>query len=260
MDDDGELDWNYDNQYSTLQGQTTFTLPEVPSNTRLTWRVRSADASGALSPWSPSSSFTVNRATVVPLEDARFFTALSQNGQAYLYWQAPESGSFDGYRLTVRDEFGGQRSPVDLGKVQSTTVTGLTNFVLYTFHLSTYRSGGEESPGVEASTTPRPLISIGKESFATLEDALKKAKKGDTIQLGAGTVQAKNAVLKKGISLVGVGPGFTILEGRLTDKSVLRVDHGTAGQPPLISMMTLTKGMMGILIGERGRATVRTSS
>ncbi len=258
VDDDGELDWNCDAQYATPAGQASLTLAAVPNDASVVWRVRAVDTDGALSPWSALQTFTVNRSgAAVILQDARFLCAVPGDGQVTLVWQDPAAQVFDGWRILVQDEFGGQRTPIVLGRVETATVTGLSNFVQYTFRLVAYRLGGGESPGLPVSATPRPAVSIGNQGFSTLAEALAAAHAGDLVRLGVGVIISDSLKIPKGVSLAGAGPGYTILQGLAVDKPVLRVPSGTSGSPPAISMMTITHGSDGVFVEHGGRAVLK---
>lgn len=255
IDDDGELDLSAD-QFGTPPGQTSLALPSMPDASYV-WRVRTCDPDGALSPWSVPHHFAIDAdGSSTQLQDPRNLAAVPGHEQVVLLWQPPAAGPvFDGYKLTVTDEFGQQRAPIMLGKVQSTVVRGLTNFVGYTFKLQAWRQVDSAlSPGATAAATPIPLISLNGQTYRDLDQALRAARSGDTILLGTGTIHDRIRTNKTGITLRGVAPGYTILRGGNRHQPVVELQQGAE---VTLAMMTITHGEDGVLIRGEAQGTLR---
>jgi hypothetical protein len=88
-----------------------------------------------------------------------------------------------------------------------------------------------------ALANQRLCVQAGKaRCYPTLQAALDAARDGDTVRLGAGTF-AGGAAITKSISLVGAGPGATIISG---GGPVLTIGVQDAAAEPTVSISGLT--------------------
>lgn len=230
VDDDGEvlLDWDYE----------TATLPEIPPDTRLSYAIRSRDAAGALSEWSPLRHFWVNRNLVAPQPPADL-VAIPGDAQASLSWTASPNSDVVGYWLSID---GGPWTP--LGNVTSATITGLSNNTTYECSLVARDLDDLQSAAATATVTPLHPVAINGAPWPTLEAAVAAAVPGDVIQLGVGgfTVSA-TLDLKGGVTLAGYAPHLTTISGPGLDR-VIRVATGSGAA--VVRRLTVTGGLTGI--------------
>lgn len=230
VDDDGEvlLDWDYE----------TSTLPEIPPDTRLSYAIRTRDADGALSEWSPLRHFWVNR-NLVPPQPPTGLSALPGDGQVFLAWTASPDTDVTGYWLSVD---GGAWTP--LGNSISATAFGLANNVSYSFRLVARDLDGLQSAEAVASATPLFPVAINGSAWPTLEAAVTAAAPGDVIQLGVGTFSVSATLdLKEGVTLAGYAPHLTTISGPGLDR-VIRVAPGSSAA--VVRRLTVTGGLTGI--------------
>src|SRR6185436_18152944 len=127
------------------------------------------------------------------------------------------------------------------GNVTTTTVTGLTNGVSYTFHLRTIDSDSDLSVAVSISSTPTRLITLRGLGYDTLQAAAAAALPGDTILLGEDTfLLASPLVLPQGVNLQGVNAHVTRIEA--TSPIVMVKAAGSSS----ILLVTLALGSTGV--------------
>jgi outer membrane protein assembly factor BamB len=252
LDDDGELEEDFDLQGTTLPGTPQWTPPyPLSDGTQIAWRVRTLDSNEALSGWSNTQRFWVNRGSALP-NAPQDFEALGDDQTVALNWTQPDT-PFAGFRLAIRSgsEFG-LTVPID-GNTTSYTATGLANYTEYTFVLNGYDAAGNESPGIFAVATPRPLITLNDVvPYATITGAIAAASPGDFVRVGRGTFDQTYA-LKEGVRLIGYGPGHSILHlpSMIPGGSTAVISIIPSGSPGTteISGFTIQGGNIGVEVG-----------
>lgn len=246
FDTDGEVSfsWNgYPSDYITASGITTFVLPSaIPEDTRVTWRVRTIDAHGALSKWSQTQEFWIKRKLLPPEPPTDFF-ALPMDMSVQLKWKKSVSLDVKEYQLSYRlDNETSLDTNIAVSKnFESYTIGGLLNGQRYVFTLKTIDLDGNSSSSVTAKATPNPLISINGNAYSNVESAVSAAVSGSTVLLGPGTFKIVFPLtLKEGVSLIGFSPLHTVLDfsGLSTGITVTSV----LGQPPAQIKNILLKG------------------
>lgn len=227
----------------------------IPSNTRIFWRVRVRDASGAQSLWTPVQDFWVYYDPVPPDPPADL-SALAFDGFVQLAWTASASPDVVGYNVYVKEASRSfaQAAVTKLGVATSTTVGNLVNNTTYDFMVTSVDAAGNESAGVVVSATPRPEISVnGGGNFVSIQQALDAALPGDTVILAPKTFNVAGGLnVKGGVSLLGAGPHLTRLDGQGA-AVVVRVTGTPADGRVKIEQLTVTGGGTGI---DTGRADV----
>lgn len=240
FDNDGEVEDDFDGEALSGAGEAYAVLPalQVSASTKMCWRVRAEDPSGACSAWSPLQEF--DYAPPVQSGDVSTrpvaFTASSANQSVLLSWSQPPAGPAT-YLLSVRSPGeDGFDIPVDLAAQTSYLATGLTNGVAYSFALTATDSAtAVESPGVFAEATPRPSILVYKNGVPTafgpdqIAEAFDFAGSGDTIELAEYTYAVSAQLkLEDRVTLKGVSPSRTILNasGMTQSKTVISVRGG----------------------------------
>ncbi len=127
-------------------------------------------------------------------------------------------------------------------------VAGLTNGVSHDFRLKAVDADGNESPGILASATPRAPVSIGGLTYPSPQDALLAAVAGDTVLLGYGTFPGP-LTLPPGVSIEGISPVHTILEGTPGSPVITVQGSYPTDGTSTISDLTITTGSIGVDAG-----------
>lgn len=246
--DDANLDDGATISATTPAGQAFFDLAGVPFRTHVYYRVRSRDTAGAESPWSAPADFYVDRWNGPPPAVTNL-TAAWGNRLVDLSWTASTDGDVVAHRIDYQVAGGNWSSPtvVNLGNVTSYRVSGLTNGTTYEFRVTPIDSDTLAGPFAQASATPGVPATVGGVNYPTIQQAVDNALPGQTVTLIAAEYDGA-VILPGGVSLLGAGPGDTIVNGEGAAQTILI--NGNSGQPTTsISQLRVTGGVVGIVIG-----------
>ncbi len=246
--DDANLDDGASLTAVTPAGQTFLDLVGVPFRTHVYYRVRSRDTAGAESAWSAVQDFYVDRWNGPPPAVTNL-TAAWGDRLVDLAWTASADGDVVAHRIRYQVAGGSWASPtiIDIGNVTSYRVSGLTNGTPYEFRVSPIDSDTLEGAFAQASATPGVPATVGGVNYPTIQQAVDNALPGQTVTLIAAQYDGA-VVLPGGVSLLGVGPGDTIIHGQGAAQTILI--QGNSGQPTTsISRLRVTGGVVGIAIG-----------
>lgn len=204
---DGEflMDWDFE----VVVSGTSMDCPALDEvGTTYVWGVRELDSGNAYGPWS-SATFSIN----LPPEPPSNLTSTPRHGKVILDWTASPTGNTAGYVLSYGPTSGSPGPGVNVGNVTTTTVTGLTNGVSYTFVLRAIDSDNDLSTPISISSTPVRLITLHGLGYDTLQAAAAAAVSGDTILLGEDTFLLTGTLqLPQGVTLQGVNAHVTRIE------------------------------------------------
>lgn len=248
-DYDGEVLRNFAGEVLTSPGVVAYTMPVVPNNTQVTWRVRAVDPQGAMSRWTAPQQFWVNRLSASAPAPPRDLWALPFDQRVDLVWQRSPSPDVALQRL-VWGPSSGPFTTLDLAATaESWTFPGLTNGVPYTFTLFAVDFEGNTSASISASATPLPPISINGTAYSSVEAAAAAASPGDTILLGVDTFfLTSTVVLKEGVTLKGYSPLHTILDAGGLGTAIAVTQTG-ASSPAVIRDLLVKGSTIGISAG-----------
>jgi outer membrane protein assembly factor BamB len=255
------LEFSFIPDFETGAGVTRVELPPgmtqhtaaayIPANTRVYWRVRLRDASGASSAWSPLQQFWVYYDPVPP-DPPGNLSALAFDASVQLTWTPSASPDVAGYNVYTKrsDQSFAQASVVSLGLVTSTTIGSLINNTTYDFMVTAVDGVGNESAGLVVTATPRPDISIdGGGNFLSIQQAIDAAAPGQTVMLGPKTFNIPGGItVKGGVSVKGYAPHLTILDGQGAPVVVSLAGTAADGRVTL-EMLAVTGGAVGVDVG-----------
>ena len=143
----------------TVTGATSARIDGLTTGTTYTFSVQAVNASGA-GPESARSGAVTPVAPVAPSAPTDV-VARAATGSARVSWGAPATDGdspVTGYKVTPY--IGAQaQTPVQVGAgATATTVTGLSNGVAHTFHVTAANAVGESPAAVSGAVTPWPTI------------------------------------------------------------------------------------------------------
>lgn len=245
--DDANLDDGATLIATTPAGESFLDLAAVPFRTRVSYRVRTIDTAGAASAWSVVQDFWVDRWNGPP-PAVTDLGAQWGNAQVGLSWTASADGDVVAHRVRYQVSGSGWVSPtvLDLGNVTSTTVTGLTNGMMYDFRVSPVDVDGNEGPFAEVSEAPGLPATVGGVNYPTIQEAADNALPGQTITLVDGQYNGA-VVLPAGVSIQGAGPHLTIVNGQGAPRTLLI--NGSSAQTTTLEGFRVTGGIVGVEIG-----------
>ncbi len=182
-------------------------------------------------------------------------------GEATLAWDAPTTnedgtalGDLAGFRVYYGAASGGYSSSIDVGKVTTYRVTGLTNGLTYYFATSAYDSAGNESAySNEASMTPAtadtsaPVISGVYAGDVTVESATinwttdeasdTRVEYGATLALGSSTALDPSPVTTHSQGVSGLSPStqyyYRVLSADAAGNAAVSETHTFTTSDPL---------------------------
>jgi hypothetical protein len=233
---DGEFLMNWDLEFVVTTGTSMICPALDEAGVTYTWGVRPLDSGNAYGPWS-SATFAIN----LPPDPPSNFSAVSKHGKVILSWTASPTANTAGYVLSYGPSAGAPGPGTNVGNVTTTTVTGLTNGVSYTFHLRAIDTDNDLSTAVSVTATPIRLITLHGLGYDTLHAAAAAASPGDTILLGEDTfLLAATLVLPHAVTLQGVNAHVTRIEAAAPFVMV------QAASSSSIRLLTLALGSAGI--------------
>ncbi|MBI3098716.1 MAG: PQQ-binding-like beta-propeller repeat protein [Planctomycetes bacterium] len=244
-DDDGDL---FDFTESSPTSLTSIALGPFGDGAAVVWAVRAIDSNGAASPPSVPQTFGVNLPSLPPAS----FVADPADGGAVLTWGASPSFDIDHYEAAVAISGTGAYGPaVDVGSSGTYAWSGLSNNVAYDFSLVAVDTGGLPSTALYATVIPMPSVLLeisggGSAAYASIAAALAAASSGDTVRLNAGTYGFLTGLsLPEGVTLAGVNPHSTYLDGRGMAGAVLSVTS-SSGDPARLEQVTVQNAAVGL--------------
>lgn len=229
-------------------GASSYTLPWMADNSKISWRVEVADPDLAKA-ISPVETFWVNKDTIPPLPPAGM-TTLPLDGGVQVDWQESPSGDVTGYRLSVKPASqAGWSGATVLDDLFGTsyTMTSLVNGTPYEFRLEAKDVGENYSTAIYATETPMAPVTVNGTQYATVQAALNAASPGDTVELGVATFVGDLSV-PPGVSLNGYSPHQTKIFGTGTG-TVIQVQGDVAAGQVRIGNLSVTYGTTGIAAG-----------
>jgi hypothetical protein len=207
-----------------------------------TWGVRVRDAAGAYGPWT-LAAFSIN----LPPAPPSGLAAVAKHGKVILTWTPSPTPNATSVVLSYGPTAGPLGPPANLGNVTTTTISGLTNGMDYTFVLRALDSDNDLSAPVSIAATPVQLITVGGIGFNTLEGAAAAAAQGQTILVGEDTfLLQQTLVLGLGVSLAGVNAHGTRIDATGPFVMVAASGHQS------IRLVTLAGGSIGVDIAGAG--------
>ncbi|HEX7897492.1 MAG TPA: Ig-like domain-containing protein [Planctomycetota bacterium] len=209
--------------------------------------VRATNGTG-LTSTATSDGVTVTGSGSGPSAPAAFY-ATPGDLSAFLEWVASGGAAFHRVWWKPAAAPWTDATLVDALFGANALVAGLANGVAHDFRLKAVDADGNESPGLLASATPRPPVSIGGlATYATPQDALAAAVAGETVLLGQG-IFAGPLTVPPGVSIQGLSPFLTSVVG--TPGAPVITVQGTfpADGTSTISDLTLTTGTVGVMAG-----------
>lgn len=236
VDNDGEVDLDYDREIAVPAGQTSAIIPstDLVPDTTVTWRVRARDGEGALSPWSLAQSFLYAAAPGDPGSVPQGLAAAPFNQGVALTWRPPLTGIPAHYAVSLRGP-GDDGHDVPYWYVDGAdpvlVVRGLTNGSAYSFAVSALSASGVRSPAAFVSAVPAPGVKLvspdgTSTAYDTIRAAADAARAGDTIKLGNATYEENPIELPADVSIEGTSPATTVIEGNDPTRPVITVAGG----------------------------------
>lgn len=236
IDNDGEVDLDYDREIAVPAGQTSAIVPwtDLVPDTTVTWRVRARDGDGALSPWSLAQSFFYAAAPGDPGSAPQGLAATPFNQGVALTWRPPLTGVPAHYAVSLQGP-GDDGHDVPYWYVDGAdpvlVVRGLTNGSTYSFAVSAVPASGARSPAAFVSAVPSPGVKLvspdgTSTAYDTIRAAADAARAGDTIQLGNATYEEDPIELPADVSIEGKSPATTVIAGNDPTRPVVTVAGG----------------------------------
>ncbi len=233
FDDDGEVDADYTREISVPAGQTGTILAstDLVPDTTITWRVRSVDEDGALSPWSLVQTFLYAPAPGDPGTAPQGLAAAPFDQGVALTWRAPLAGVPLLYAVSIKGP-GDDGFDLPYWHTEGTSpvlvIRGLANGSTYSFAVSAIPALGTDGPAAFVSAVPNPGVKLvsadGSEtSFSSIRAAAAAAVAGDTIRLGAAEYPEDPITLPAGVSIEGTSPSATTITASDPDAAAITV-------------------------------------
>lgn len=233
FDDDGEVDADYTREIAVPAGQTSAILnaADLVADTTVTWRVRSVDPDGALSPWSLAQGFLYAPAPGDPGAAPQGLAATPFDQGVALTWRAPLTGAPLLYAVSIKGP-GDDGFDIPYWHTEGTNpvlvVRGLANGSTYSFAVSAIPALGTDGPAAFASAVPSPGVKLvsadgSVTSHSSVRAAAAAAVSGDTIQIGAESYTEDPIELPAGVSIEGTSPSATTIIANDADAAVITV-------------------------------------
>lgn len=226
-------------------GINSYTFAAQPSGTIIYFRIRSVDSNSAMSDWTETRHFYVNKDTFPPLPPTDV-SAIAYDSKVLLKWTQSTSSDLLYYRVYYKLQ---AQQWTDATQIEGVTgtfywITGLQNGQTYDIMILAVDNSGNTSTSVVVSATPQPAITFNGNAYLSIQSAIDAAQAagGGTVNIGPGTF-VENLTLANGVSLVGSSPALTKIKAAFTTIPTIVVNGSSE-----LARLNVTGGSKGIQV------------